>query len=133
MKKSKILISIMILLMAFAAVPILPQNHAIVAEAAEVKLNKTELELYITETFKLELTGTKTKPKWSSSKKSIAKVSSNGTVTAVKKGPVVITATVGKNKYQCKVTVKDLSLNVKNLILMWRKQPSLRLTGQQKP
>jgi len=132
MKKSKILISIMILLMAFAAVPIFPQNHAIVAEAAEVKLNKTELELYINETFKLELTGTKTKPKWSSSKKSIAKVSSNGTVTAVKKGTVVITATVGKNKYQCKVTVKDLSLNVKKLDLNVAETAKLTLNGATK-
>lgn len=43
--------------------------------------------------------------KWSSSKKSVATVSSAGTITAKKKGTATITATAGNKRYTCKVTV----------------------------
>ena len=45
----------------------------------------------------------------SSSKKSVATVSSKGRVKAKKKGSATITAKVGKKKYTCKVTVKKAS------------------------
>ncbi len=45
-----------------------------------------------------------TPAEWSSSDESVAIVN-NGTVTALKKGNVTITAKVGKKKYTCKVTV----------------------------
>lgn len=44
--------------------------------------------------------------KWSSSKKSVATVSSKGVVTAKKAGTATITASAGGEKVTCKVTVK---------------------------
>lgn len=55
---------------------------------------------------KLELIGTISKISWSSSKKSVATVSSKGVVKAKKAGEVVITAKAGANRYYCKVTVE---------------------------
>lgn len=49
--------------------------------------------------------------KWKSSKKSVATVSSAGTIKAKKKGTATITATVGGKKYSCKVTVYDKTMN----------------------
>lgn len=43
--------------------------------------------------------------KWSSSNKSIAKVTSSGKVTALKAGSCTITCTIKKKKYKCKITV----------------------------
>ena len=45
--------------------------------------------------------------KWTSSDKKVAKVSSKGVVTGVKKGKATVTAKLGKKKYSCKVTVND--------------------------
>jgi len=45
------------------------------------------------------------KPKWSSSKKSVATVSKKGKVVAKKAGSATITAKIGKKKYKCKVKV----------------------------
>ena len=55
----------------------------------------------------MKVKGTKKKPKWSSSKKSVATVSSKGKVVAKKAGSATITAKIGKKKYKCKVTVKN--------------------------
>lgn len=111
MKRYKIIISMVLLvLVTLMPVPSLISNTSI-AQAAAVKLNKSELELYVHETYTLKVSGTSSKPKWKSSDKTVAKVSSNGKVTAVKEGTAVITATVGSKKYKCNVTVKDLFIN----------------------
>lgn len=77
------------------------------AEAATVKISKKKATLIKGQTLKLKITGTKTKVKWSSSKKSVATVSSKGVVKAKKKGTATITAKVGKKKYKCVITVKN--------------------------
>ena len=64
-------------------------------------------ELEIGDSTKLTLTGTKA-VKWSSSKSSVATVSSNGTVKAKKAGTAKITVT-GKNKKKYTCTVKVLN------------------------
>ncbi len=74
--------------------------------AKKVKLNKSKLSLYVGKSYTLKLKSNKKKIKWSSSRKSIATVSSKGKVKAKKKGTCKITAKVGKKKYVCKVTVK---------------------------
>lgn len=74
--------------------------------AKKVKLNKSKLSLYVGKSYKLKLKNNKSKVKWSSSKKTVATVSSKGKVKAKKKGTCKITARVGKKKYVCKVTVK---------------------------
>lgn len=77
--------------------------------AAKVKLNKTKVSLDIakTKTCQLKVKGTSKKITWKTSNKKVAVVSKTGMVTAKKKGTAVITATVDKKAYKCKVTVKD--------------------------
>jgi hypothetical protein len=77
------------------------------AEAA-VKLNKTKLSLNEGSSYNLQLYGSTKTITWSSSDKTIARVTSKGKVTAVKAGAVTITAKVNSKKYTCKVTVKDV-------------------------
>jgi hypothetical protein len=82
-----------------------------------VKLNKTKATLYVGETVKLKLTGIGKRIKWSSSKKSVATVSSTGKVKAKKVGKVTITAKVSGKKYNCKVTVKETKKTDKKIII----------------
>ena len=73
----------------------------------DYSLNVKKADLTCGFTLKLKLNGNgKGKIKWSSSDKSIAKVSSKGVVTAKKAGKVKITAKKNGKKYTCKVTVK---------------------------
>jgi hypothetical protein len=74
------------------------------AEGA-VKLNTTGLSLCVGDTYKLQVTGTKKKVTYKSSKPKVAKVTSKGTVRALKAGSATVTATVSKKSYSCKVTV----------------------------
>lgn len=101
MKKSKKLLAIftIMLLIVCMAVPV----------SAAGKINKKKVTLKVGQTLQLKVTGTKGKVKWTSSKKSVATVSSKGRVKAKKKGSATITAKIGKKKYTCKVTVKNAS------------------------
>ncbi len=106
--KKRIISSLLILLMVVSV--LIPNVNV---QAASVKLNKTKATLYVTESIKLKLTGTKSKIIWKTSDKSIASVS-NGKVTAESSGTATITAitTNNKKKYSCKITVKKrLSAN----------------------
>jgi hypothetical protein len=82
-----------------------------------VKLNKTKATLYVGDTVKLKLTGTGKRVTWSSSKKSVATVSSTGKVKAKKVGKVTITAKVSGKKYNCKVTVKETKNADKKIVI----------------
>lgn len=73
--------------------------------SAAVKLNKTAISLSEGDTYTLKASGTKSKITWTSSKKTVATVSSKGVVTAKKAGSATITATISNKKYTCKVTV----------------------------
>ena len=72
-----------------------------------ITLNKTKLTLYINTSEKLIATvkGKSKTVTWSSSRTSVAKVSSNGTVTALNDGTTTITASCNGVKATCKVTV----------------------------
>lgn len=76
-------------------------------EAAVTKINATSLKLYVSHTYQLRISGTSKTIKWTSSKSSIASVSSTGKVTAKKTGTSTITATVSGKKYTCKITVSN--------------------------
>ena len=93
---------------------------SVAANAATApKLNKTKatIEAGKTVTLKVKNAGKK-KIKWSTSQKTVAKVSSAGKVTGVNSGKATITAKVGSKKLKCTVTVKDRAkLNVKKVIL----------------
>lgn len=80
-------------------------------KAKKISLNKKKATLHAGETLKLKAKlkpkGSTAKTKWKSSKKKVASVSKNGTVTARKKGKAVITAQLPRGKKaKCKITVK---------------------------
>lgn len=68
-------------------------------------LNKTKVTLSPEESITLKL-DTNSKIKWSSSDKTIASVNGKGKVTAKKPGQTTVTASVGKKKYKCQITVR---------------------------
>ena len=86
---------------------------AMPVSASAAKLNKKSVSLNVGKTYTLKATGTKGKITWTSSKKSVATVSSKGVVKAKKKGTAVITAKYGKKKLTCKVTVKQPVKSIK--------------------
>lgn len=95
------------LVLTVVAPSVLPLHNVAIVSAATIKLSKKELNLEVGKSKTLTVTGTKAKATWSTSKKSVATVSKSGKVTAVKPGKAVITATVNKKKYTCKVTVTE--------------------------
>ena len=113
----------MLLLMAIL---VLTMNLS--AEAA-AKLSKSKASLYPGNSITLNVSGTKSKVKWSSSNKKVAKVSSKGKVTAVKQGSTTIKAKVGKKTYKCKITVKAPALSQKKLSLTVNTSKTLKLNG----
>ena len=78
-----------------------------VVQAANIKLSKSSLNLYVGKSATLKVSGTKSKVKWSSSNKRVATVTSKGRVTAKQAGNATVTAKVGKKALKCKVTVKE--------------------------
>ncbi len=74
----------------------------------KVTLSRTTASCYRNQTIKLSVTSTsKSKPKWKSSKKSVASVDENGKITAFKHGSAVITVTVDNVSKTCRLTVKQ--------------------------
>lgn len=76
--------------------------------AATPKLSKTVISLFSGKSTTLKVSGTDKAVKWSSSDKNIASVSKKGKVTGKNAGKAIITATIGKQTLQCKVTVKAI-------------------------
>lgn len=74
--------------------------------AKKIKLSKTKATLTVGKTLQLRVKGTKAKVTWTSSKKSVARVSKKGKVIAKKPGNAKIIAKVSKKKLTCKLTVK---------------------------
>lgn len=95
----------MLMVLAVAAGVLLIAGETHVSAAA--KLNKTEVTIEIGERKKVKVKGTTKTVKWKSSDKSIATVTKRGNIDAKAKGECIVTATVGKKKLKCKVTVTD--------------------------
>lgn len=74
---------------------------------ATIKLNKTKATLYVGDSLSLNISGTTSKIKWTSSNKKIASVNNKGKVTAKSVGSVTITASISDIKCTCKITVKE--------------------------
>lgn len=79
-------------------------------QAATVKLNKKKLSMNTGNSYTLKVKGFSGKVKWSSSKKSVATVSSKGKVRALKAGTAKISAKTSTKKLTCTVTVKKRPL-----------------------
>ena len=102
-KKLKLVICLSIACLIMSSMPI----DVVIAKS--IKLSSKSVTLYVGKTKTIKLKGTTKKPKWSSSKKSVATVSKKGKITAKKQGTAVITAKLGEKKYSCKVKVKKKS------------------------
>lgn len=108
------------LLTAFAlstALPVtLPQYSSVmIADAAVVKLNITTTSVYIGDTVQLKILGTDKPVKWTANDTNIAKVSSKGLVTGLKKGTVTITASVNSKKYLSTIQVMPKELTAEEI------------------
>lgn len=105
---SKLLIVFSLIMCIGVIVPCSYVSEATYIDSVEIagaKLNKKKITLTVGKTYKLKVTGTKKKVKWSSSNKKIATVNSKGKVTAKKKGTATITAKVDGKKLKCTVKV----------------------------
>ncbi|RKI42994.1 hypothetical protein D7V86_00415 [bacterium D16-51] len=125
-KSLKILVSV---LLVFSLV--FQMSSGSQAKAA-VKLNMTKVTLTLNNTVDLYLENTSSKPKWSSSKKSVATVDSSGEVTAKGPGTAKITAKVGKKQYVCKINVPKQYLSSKTVTLNAGESKNLRMYGVSK-
>lgn len=90
--------------LAAAFVLVLGGANVRTAQAA-VRLDRSSMNLCVGDKTRLTLTGTSKKAKWKSSKTSVVKVSSQGTVKAQAPGRATVTATVGKTSYKCSIKV----------------------------
>lgn len=117
-QKKKIRLGYLIVFLFFAGFLLL---HMPMKANAAAKLNRTSKTMYVGDKMTLQVTGTTKKVKWKSSNSAVAKVTSKGVVLARKKGTAVISATVDKKTYNCKVTVNKTfkleqdSTSIKNI------------------
>ena len=95
---------------------------------AAVRINASKRTMFRGDTYNLKIIGTNKKVTWRSSNKTVAIVTANGRVTAKRKGTATITGIVGKQRYNCKVTVKtglikfvkkSVSVNVGKTVTVW--------------
>lgn len=91
-------------------------------EVESVELNKTEAELVVGETLRLEATVLPEEASgltvtWSSSAPEIASVDDEGNVSGVAEGKATITVEVGGVKATCNVTVSPVSVPVESIVL----------------
>lgn len=89
-------------------------------EVESVELNKTEAELVVGETFRLEATVLPEEASWltvtwSSSASEIVSVDDEGNVSALSEGKATITAEAGGVKATCDVTVSSASIPVESV------------------
>lgn len=101
MKKLSKLLCVIIAFCMIA--PIVVPNTA----SAAVKISKTAKTMYVGDTYTLKVSGASKTPKWTSSKKSVATVTSKGKVTAKSEGTATISAKISSKTYKCKITVKN--------------------------
>ena len=92
-----------------------------VSAAAAPRLAVTNLSLSVGQTHRLRVTNAD-QVQWSSSRKSVATVSSKGLVRAKKAGKTTITATVGSKKLKCYVVVNNPSEQKKDVLIAFFSQ-----------
>lgn len=92
-----------------ALVMLLMTLSTVSISAATVSISKKTAVMWVGDSLTLKMNGVAaSKVKWKSGRTAYATVSSKGVVKAKKAGSSMITATVGKKKYYCKVTIKAL-------------------------
>ena len=95
----------------------------------KMSLNKKQYTLVVGGKVKLKAKNVKGKVKWSSKKKSIAKVNSKGEVKAVRTGTTYIIAKCGNQTKKCKIRVEKPALNKKTITMETGDVQNLKLKG----
>jgi len=127
MKQLKKLSTLLVLVLILAMVtPLALPTTAMIAEAATVKLSKSEVTLEKGKSTTLKINGTDNTVTWKSNNKKVTKISSKGKVTAVSRGTATITATVGGKSYKCNVTVLP---DLNDYVALSKKLASQMVTG----
>ena len=103
---------------ALACVMVLLSVTSVYAAAKPVKLNKTSVSIYVSESASIKVLNTTKKVKYTSSDKNIATVSSKGKIKGISGGKAVITAKAGKKIMKCNVTVKSAMIAEKEQITL---------------
>ncbi|MBD5135440.1 MAG: flavodoxin [Lachnospiraceae bacterium] len=86
------------------------------------ELNITELSMSVGQAKTLSVSNNKKKVQWTSSKKSVATVSSKGKIKAKKAGKTIITAKIGNKKLKCNVIVNKPSQKKKDVLIVYFSQ-----------
>lgn len=95
-----------------------------------VQLNRTSATLYRGKTLQLKATiSSSSKPTWKTNKKSVAIVDATGTVTAIKNGVAIITATVDGVTQTCEITVQKPEITLSSTEIALKKGSSATLTA----
>lgn len=94
---------------------------------AAPKLTKSSVVISKGKTYKLKVTGSKKKIKWSSRNKNIATVSKKGTVKGKHNGKTYIYAKVGKKILKCKVVIESPVLSITNNAMTVGEQYTVKL------
>jgi uncharacterized protein YjdB len=94
---------------------------------AKPTLNRTETNLYPGKSKTLKVKGYKGKVTWSSSDKTVVKVSKDGVITGKNPGQATITAAFGEDSLTCSVTVKSLRISDPELSLEVGQKVRLKL------
>ena len=132
MKRKKTFLSILLALCLIGLNPMSLSCFDVVQNveaASTVRLSKSSAILIKGQTLQLKVTGTKSKVKWYTSKSPIATVSQSGKVTAKNKGIAVITAKIGRKKYNCKITVETPKISKRYIKISVGKTYQLKVSG----
>lgn len=122
--KHKYAVSIIIILFAFFL------SNSFIIKGNTIKLSNKSLTIEIGTMKKLTVSGTKSKVSWASNNRSVATVSTSGTINAKSKGSATITAFVNGKPFTCKVTViKPITINKATLSLYVGDTKSLKISG----
>lgn len=102
----------------------------IIVKSPSIKLNKTKITLYRTQTEKLSATvSSGVSPTWKTNKKSVAIIDETGTITAIKHGTATITATVDGISKTCEVLVKQPVITLSHTELSMKKGDTKTITA----
>lgn len=130
-KKCMILMmSLTVFLVTVTTVPFEETATILAADQKTVHMNTAAQSVVLHKSVKLKLVNAPAgKVKWSSSKPKVAKVSSTGKVTGLKKGTAVIKAKYKGKTYKCTVTVETPSLSQTDIWMTVASDYSLTVKG----
>lgn len=131
--EKKCIILMMSLIVLLVTVTMVPSKETVTVFAADqgtLHMNVATQSVVVSKSVKLKLVNAPAgKVKWSSSKPKVARVSSSGKVTGLKKGTAVIKAKYKGKTYKCTVTVENPSLSQTDIWMTVASNYSLTLKG----